>query len=67
MRAEHLSCAPPQEYYMWGTETNASNLLHALSELELVSSVRNLHSATIAQYDMSKAQLGCVMSLFNQW
>ena len=55
------------EYFLYGTETNASNLLHALEELELGSSVRHLQASTIAGHGMSKVQLANVMSLFNQW
>ena len=55
------------EYFLYATETNASNLLHALDELELGSSVRHLQASTIAEHGMTKAQLANVMSLFNQW
>ena len=55
------------EYLLYGTETNASNLLHALQELELDSAVRHLQASTIDEYGMSRAQLATVMSLFNQW
>ena len=55
------------EYFLWGTETNSSNLLHALDDLELGASVRHLQASTMEQYGMTKGQLGSVMSLFNEW